>query len=439
MVYLQDIRLTNFKCFEDTASLNFGKLTLLTGANSTGKSSLMYGILGVLQSRNFPLELSPNGGYVQMGNFLEMVFKHDSHKAIGFSLTLVDSDTRNQLHIATSWQSNQVGNPILKSCECKGDFYSFRIDTNDEAGQTLSLDIAPLKSKKKWNMEELLKYASSKSPSDGDLIEYLKYTTQETHIKDVTIDSFSDNTKAEIKYPLLFVLQETMAFVKRYNAKVNYISSYRQPAQRIYTEEPVSSGKIATSGEGFINELLKWKDDKHDKFSEFVEGMKSIGLLSEVEPSRLGSGQFKIGVKVHEGDEMVNLWDVGFGISQTMPIIIGDVELGEGSTLYVSQPEVHLHPRAQAKFGDYLVKQTNDGKRYVIESHSEYLMNRLRLSIVRGTLAEDDVKVYYMSQKEGKTSIDEIKFRKSGQIEGAPQDFFDTYMIDVMDIAMSVQ
>lgn len=439
MVYLQDMRLTNFKCFEETQNLEFGKLTLLTGANSTGKSSLMYGILGVLQSKNFPLEMAPNGGYVQMGNFLEMAFRHDSHRAVGVSFTLVDSDNHSHLHVATSWRSNQVGNPVVKSCECDGEFYSFRIDANDEGGQTLSLDIDPLKSKKKMNMEELLEYASSKSSSDGSLIEYLKYTSKETHIKDVPFDGFSGNVKAEIRYPLLFVLQETMSLIKRYNSSVNYISSYRQPAQRIYTEEPVASGKIATSGEGFINELLKWKDDRQDKFAEFVEGMKSIGLLNEVEPSRLGSGQFKIGVKVHEGDEMANLWDVGFGISQTMPIIIGDVELGKNSTLYVSQPEVHLHPRAQAKFGDYLVKQMIGGKRYVIESHSEYLMNRLRLSVVRGMIAEEDVKVYYMSQREGKTCIDEVKFKKSGQIEGAPLDFFDTYMIDVMDIAMSAQ
>lgn len=74
-----------------------------------------------------------------------------------------------------------------------------------------------------------------------------------------------------------------------------------------------------------------------------------------------------------------------------------------------------------------------------METHSEYLMNRLRLSIVRGTIAEDDVKVYYMRQEGGKTHIHKVKFKKNGQVEGAPQDFFDTYMIDVMDIAMSVR
>ena len=82
MIYIKNISLNNFKCFESTSSLELGKLTLLTGANSTGKSSLIYSILGVLQSSGFPLRFSANGIYIQMGNFLEMVFKHDSSRLI---------------------------------------------------------------------------------------------------------------------------------------------------------------------------------------------------------------------------------------------------------------------------------------------------------------------------------------------------------------------
>ena len=438
MVYLQDIRLTNFKCFEDTSSLEFGKLTLLTGANSTGKSSLMYGMLGVFQSKKFPLEFSPNGIYVQMGNFMEMVFKHDSTSKIGLSFTLVDSETDEQLKIESQWMSNQAGNPMISFSECTGSYYYFKQKVTKDGELLVDVDIDPSKNRQRKKFEELLEYANSHLAPKDSIIEVLKYATEKIHLENLVVSDLSSGNM-EKKYPLFFAMREATSFIERYNAKVNYISSYRQPAQRIYTEEPVTSGKIATSGEGFINELLTWKDNSHDKFDEFVEGIKSIGLLSEVEPSRLGSGQFKIGVKVHEDDELANLSDVGFGISQTMPIIIADVELGKGSTLYVSQPEVHLHPRAQAKFGDYLVKQMLKGKRYVIESHSEYLMNRLRLSVVRGDIQEEDIKVYYMSQGEGKTTIHTVKFKKNGQIEGAPQDFFDTYMIDVMDIAMSAQ
>lgn len=439
MIYLQDLRLTNFKCFEETSTLDFGKLTLLTGANSTGKSSLMYGILGVLQSKEFPLQFSPTGNYVQMGNFLEMVFKHESDRNLGIGFSLIDSQNKENVIVDTLWKCDPAGNPQIKRCECKGDFFHYILKTNSSGNHILDLDITPNKNKRKLEIENLLEYANDQFTSNNDTLKYLRYATKETHIKDLEMESFSEGTGDEFRYPLMFALQETMSMIKKYNGNVNYISSYRQPAQRIYAEMPVASGKIAPTGEGFINELLKWKDTSHDKFAQFVEAMKSIELLNDVEPVRLGSGQFKVDVKIHEDDKVANLWDVGFGISQTMPIIIGDIELGNDSTLYISQPEVHLHPSAQAKFGDYLVQQINKGKRYVIESHSEYLMNRLRLSIVQGLIAEEDVNVYYMRQKGSKTHIHKVKFKKNGQIEGAPQDFFDTYMIDVMDIAMKAQ
>lgn len=440
MIYLQDIKVTNFKCFKSTPNLQLGKLTLLTGANSTGKSSLMYGILGVLQSKDFPLDFSPNGNYVKMGNFLEMVYNHDKEKPLGIDLSLFDTDYSQKLHIKTSWRCNSVGNVVLNSCECDGDYFNMKIRTLENGSQILDLDIEPSKNVKKENLKKMLSFVASQPSQDDEIINYVKYALKETHIQKCLLPTFSTDARPDIKYPFFYVWREVVTFLQGYNSGVNYISSYRQPAQRIYTEIPVSSnGKISTSGEGFINELLSWKDNNKDKFSEFVDSMKSIGLLSYIEPSRLEGGQFKVGVKIHESDELVNLSDVGFGISQSMPILIGDIELGNKSTLYVSQPEVHLHPSAQAKLGDYFVRQMNIGKRYVIESHSEYLMNRIRLSIVKGIVNEDDVKVYYMCKENGEAKIHDIKFKKNGQIEGAPEDFFDTYMMDVMDIAMNAE
>lgn len=439
MIYLQNIKVTNFKCFENTPNLQFGKLTLLTGANSTGKSSFIYGILGVLQSKDFPLDFSPNGNYVKMGNFLEMVYEHDKEKLLGIELSFYDTDYSQKLHIKTSWKCNSVGNIVLNSCECDGDYFNMQIETREDGSQILDLDIDPSKNVKKENLKKMLSFVASQPSQDDEIVNYVRYALQETHIHDCQFPASTTDASPDIKYPFFYVWREVVTFLQGYNSGVNYISSYRQPAQRIYTEIPVSNGKITTSGEGFINELLSWKDKNQDKFSEFVDSMKSIGLLSYIEPLRLEGGQFKVGVKVHEGDELVNLSDVGFGISQSMPILIGDIELGNNSTLYVSQPEVHLHPSAQAKLGDYFVHQMNVGKRYVIESHSEYLMNRIRLSIVKGIVKEDDVKVYYMCKENGETKIFDIKFRKNGQIEGAPKDFFDTYMIDVMDIAMNAE
>ena len=72
---INNISLKNFKCFQQTA-INLSRITLLTGENSTGKSSVLYGLLAPFQSNDFPLYLSPNGRYVNMGDFKEISFNN---------------------------------------------------------------------------------------------------------------------------------------------------------------------------------------------------------------------------------------------------------------------------------------------------------------------------------------------------------------------------
>lgn len=446
MIYLKNIALQNFKCFEEMPELELGKITLLTGANSTGKSSLIYGILGVLQSARYPLVFSVNGRYVEMGNFLEMVNNHDGDKKIVISQTFVDSESDLSYSIKTEWGNDTVGNPRLLSCECSSKYFHLLQNTNSNGDLYLSLDYVPANNPNSIETQELLSFI--KQEEDNSLNKYknikdfLKYSTEEVHFKNFCIVNKGgalNNVDSNIKYPYLAVIKDIAEMLSKYNKGVNYISSFRQPAQRIYAEKNGFKEKIASNGEGFINELLTWKDSNDNKFDSFVQSMKNIGVLADVIPTRMGDGQFKVNIRVHENDKEVNLSDAGFGISQFMPIIISDVELGKDSTLYISQPEVHLHPKAQANFGDYLVSQIDQNKRYVIETHSEYLINRLRLAIVNGDLPEEDIKVYYISQENEGTKLHTISFNRKGQIIGAPKDFFDTYMIDVMDIAMKAE
>ena len=108
-----------------------------------------------------------------------------------------------------------------------------------------------------------------------------------------------------------------------------------------------------------------------------------------------------------------------------------------GSCLAVSQPEIHLHPKIQASFGNYIFTQIRDNKKqYIIETHSEYLLNRIRLLLVTGELKPEDVCVLYFENDGVKSTTHTIEFATDGSVKGAPESFFDTYGIDVMNIAM---
>lgn len=86
-----------------------------------------------------------------------------------------------------------------------------------------------------------------------------------------------------------------------------------------------------------------------------------------------------------------------------------------------------------------MIKQIKNKKNYIIETHSEYLLNRLRLEIVKGNLDEKDLAVYFLENDGKDVKIHDLKFTKKGGIENVPDSFFDTYMMDLKDIALSVE
>jgi predicted ATP-dependent endonuclease of OLD family len=89
-MFINKLGLKNFKCFKEV-EVNFSKITLLTGENSSGKSSLIYGLLAPFQSEDFPLYLFPNGKYINMGDFEEISFKNLKNNKIQINFNIEDA------------------------------------------------------------------------------------------------------------------------------------------------------------------------------------------------------------------------------------------------------------------------------------------------------------------------------------------------------------
>jgi predicted ATPase len=220
------------------------------------------------------------------------------------------------------------------------------------------------------------------------------------------------------------------------NFSFNYIGSFRLPPERTYYRKPNAS-KVGVNGEGYIDQIIKWEESDKKKYDELIEAVTEMGLFRTIQANKMKGGRFELNVQVNENSELASLTDVGFGISQFLPIIVADLQMNKASCLAISQPEIHLHPKIQATLGDYFCKQVNNtDKQYIVETHSEYLINRMRLLIVKGELKPEDVKLYYMENDGIKTTTYAIELTTDGQIKNAPQGFFDTYEMDVMDIAL---
>ncbi len=452
---LSRVSYENFKCFEKV-EISPSKITLLTGANSSGKSSMIYGILGAIQSGNFPFQFSPNGKYIRMGDYKEIVFSHDLSKKI--KLNFIFTSKNLQHNISTVWTKDKNKSvPILDELVAKSKFYRLsmkkilKYDLEFEAFEGIDgADDFMDPSKLIGFMDSVTSLVDndkedekSKQEAEKMSVAFRKYYNSKkskvsTKIKD--IDEYRNLSIDKRDYYLDQVISKIKDLFRGYNRSLNFISSFRLYPQRTYYEGAKADLKVGRFGENYEDQIIAWEASNNEKYRQLLKIIKELGLFQEVKTNRLDGGRYEILIKSKKNGVWSALSDVGFGVSQFLPIIVADLQLGKNSTLFVAQPEIHLHPEVQAKFADYVIDNISNGdKRYVIETHSEYLINRLRLAIAEKKINEKDVYSVFFQNNGKKARKYQMQFKKDGRILKAPKGFFETYMLDVMNIAIAAE
>ena len=119
--------------------------------------------------------------------------------------------------------------------------------------------------------------------------------------------------------------------------------------------------------------------------------------------------------------------DVGYGVSQSLPILV-DVMAATERTFLLQQPEVHLHPRGQAELASLFVEAVRKRRnRFLIETHSDYVIDRVRISVRKGILKPDDVSILYFEPAGAAVTIHDLTLDADGNLRNAPagyRDFF---------------
>lgn len=448
---INKLKLSNFKCYKEV-ELDLAEITLLTGANSSGKSSLLYSILGAIQSREFPFQFSPNGKYVNMGDFTEIVHNHNKEEIISFDF-LLDRDTNEK--IITKWRIDKLRDlPELLYLNATSSYYTLEINKIRKYSLTFEYNKDKDPAKEFRNPEILSKVMNNVSSLINEMMveKYGKKGNEKN-----TLNKFGNvKTKLEFKfsdfaelkqiikqdgnYYLDSIITNLLNFFKSYDDRLNYISSFRLFPERTYYETSKFDLKIGKFGENYEDQIIAWETTKDERYKKLCEILKELGLLDDIKAKRLSGGRYEILIKNKKNGIWSSITDVGFGISQFLPIIVADLQLGNNSTLFIAQPEIHLHPKIQAQFADYIINRVlKDKKKYIIETHSEYLINRIRLAICEEKIEETKISTIYIENNGTTAKSYKINFLKNGQIKNAPSSFFDTYMLDVMSIAINAK
>lgn len=442
---IKRVSLRNFKCFEEL-DIQLSKITLLTGKNSSGKSSFVDAILAIFQSE-FPFYLSPNGKYVDMGDFPEVVFDYDRERDISLNIS-IGLGRGNSIEYQTIWGYDlKTKMPVLKNMDVESGLYKLAIK---EKGNKYLFNFNLKERKyKKSERYKLDKVVSDFIESISNLLEKEEQEAARSfkgglEIKNVVDFSFNnietlrdELSKAGNAFATM-QLSDCSMQIATVERNLNYIGAFRIQPERTYYRKAKLLDKVGKFGDNYIDLILGWKDNMSPEYKELVRILRDVKMLHAIRFRKSSGGRFEPRVKINDGGVWSSLIDVGFGISQLLPIIVADLQMPKGSTLIVAQPEMHLHTSAQADFASYFIKQVNErNKRYILETHSEYILNRIRAAIVKGVIGPKDVSVYYFDNSVDGSKCYKINLTKDGQVKGAPKEFFDTYQVEVMDIALN--
>lgn len=159
-----------------------------------------------------------------------------------------------------------------------------------------------------------------------------------------------------------------------------------------------------------------------------TDWVQYLGVAEEVATRDRGKLGHELKVSLAKGGNAQDLTHVGVGVSQVLPILVMSLLADEDSMLIFEQPELHLHPKVQTLLGDFFLSMAFLGKQCIVETHSEYLINRLRFRAASAPVERslvDLAKIYFVEKKEGASTFKEVTINEYGAILDWPEGFFD--------------
>lgn len=415
---LQALNIDGFRSYADFTKIELAPLTILAGANNVGKSSVIAALATLAQSveRGGSRGLALRGEWVHLGRFDEVVNAQRTRDARDLSLGLVRTDADGEHDVVWTFGSPSDGD-------------GRRAEDIRYVGRVTKVEIGGP--------------AGDVVLDDGGDGQLTATTTREDGGEDVCPAELLDVGRAR-RYPPTGPTVEYELVGSAIRA-LRYLSSYRQPPSSLYPARTTSLGPPLGSNGQFAAEYLYNNREflcdilPHDggrasevrAVNEWNSYIFSTPLLINVdEIARTG---YSLGIDT-PGAERLSLEMVGLGISQVLPILPLVLGSQPGELIAVETPEAHLHPSAQHRLARLFIRAATLGRQVVVETHSEHLVNAIRLAVKRGEIDAGDVAVLFFEQSNGMTSVQRVELDASGRAMTWPRGFFDQAALDLVEL-----
>ena len=215
----------------------------------------------------------------------------------------------------------------------------------------------------------------------------------------------------------------------------NIFSSIHLPGLR---DNPERSYKLTSAGPRYpgtfenytASVIQEWQEMKDERLKTLANTLHTLGLTGKVRTQKIGDVgiELQVGRLLHDSSEvdMVNITDVGLGVSQVLPVLVALIVAEPGQLVYLEQPELHLHPRAQVVLAQVLADAAKRGVRVVVETHSSLLLLGIQTLVAEGNLSPELVKLHWFTRREdGVTEVNSADLDEAGAYGEWPEDFDD--------------
>ncbi len=410
---LKKLRIKNFKSWKDTGEINMAPITMFFGGNSSGKTSLLQFLLMLKQTveaEDYSGQIFKFNGIVDLGNFKEVVFNHDKKNAIEF------------------WISREGGEK--DSFPFGGLIKGFTAKVAEEGGNVVikNLEI------KETKINEL-KIDQDSSKKDSGKMSFLQRRMDD--LRNGTNNFLKGGKESEFFIGRYWRYEYLIPFAYG----IEYIGPLRQSPKRNYQWRNNHPTKLGTEGELAVDAIIASNLKKGGLENKVAKALKKMGLIESFKVrsmSKINDEYYKVLVKKTKGSTEVLLPDVGFGVSQILPILTALFYAKSGATLLLEQPEIHLHPKAQLELADIIIDVVKDENiQVIIESHSEHFLTRIQTRIADRTISKDFAKLYFCENESGVSKLEELRLSNSGDIENWPENFFGDMLGESADRVIS--
>ncbi len=374
--------LERVRVFRHHTEIDLAKVTVFAGANSSGKSTAMLGALLLKQTLDAPFDPGPlllRNGHVELTSFDQLRTKGEEGPV------RIGLETTDGMRLTASFDRGASGDIEVLENHARG-----------SAGRAARIKLGGTWQKRPVSRHRfLLGKAMPRSEQ--------------------------------------FLLPMSAARASDVLTHILHVPGLRTPPQRDYPLTATGDTFEGRFDRYVASILLDWQREKDSRLAGVGEDLRRLGLTWKVDARRVSDTSVVLRVgrlkDARQGGahDLVDVADVGVGVSQVLPVLVALRRAKAGQLVYLEQPELHLHPRAQHVLGSIITDAAARGVRVVLETHSSILLLGIQVAALASAMVDPSSVVLHWFERgvDGTATIASTRLDDTGALAGSPLDFDD--------------